>query len=373
MHILVVQSTANSTTFGWERGFEELGHRVTVITATAKRQFGGRPGAVIHVVPDTMWSRWLAERSQLFHRLVDVLPSGRQVRAAIRTLRPDIAIVRADKGRNLVLGRGLSRSGVPWVLWQEQLPPLSRRWRAAKALGVRPVASFTALDSRPGGVAQPVAETPMPRVSYTPYLTADPTPTSRPASRPVRILVVASFKNHTAKHQWTVLEAAAEVGLIDGSATFTFSGQGGSGHEGYRRVLDTARALDIEGLIDLRPNVPFDGMGDLYRSHDLLVLPSVREQFGMAIVEAMAHGLPTVCSDAVGAIGCVVHGETGLVFPVSDRAALGQAMRRLVDDPDLRDRLGRGARGFVAAHLDSRCTAERILRLAGGGAEVAPR
>lgn len=382
MHVVVVQPTANSTTFGWEEGFERLGHRVTLLTATPKLQFGGRPGAQLRDVPDSPPSVRIAARSRLAHRLVDGLPSPRAVRAALADLRPDVALVKLDKARNMVIGRELTRRGVPWVLWQEQLPPLSRRWRAAALLGVRPAATFTALDARPGGVAVPEPAGSMPRISYTPYVpdrvgtpapaspSASPSaPASAPASPrrgagPARILVVASFKNHAAKRPWWVLEAAADEGLLDGRVTFTFAGQGGAQHVGHQRIAELVAAHRAEHLVELRSNVPFDEMGALYRDHDVVVLPSRREQFGMAVVEGMAHGLPTIVSDAVGAIGCVVDGVTGIVFPVDDRAALGRAMARLVTDDGLRSALGGAASRFVAEHLDSAQAARRILRLA---------
>jgi len=365
MHVLIVQPTANSTTFGWEDGFEQLGHDVTVLTASDKRQFGGRPGARIHAVPDMAWSHTLARRSGAYHRLVDVVPHPARVRSELRALAPDVALVKVDKARNAIIGRVLTSLGVPWVLWQEQLPPLSRRWRAFARTGVRPAATFTALDARPGGVALAQVGSAMARISYTPHPVTPPSTAEARDGAVTRILVVASFKNHTVKRPWFVLEAAAERGLLDGRAAFTFAGQGSSAHVGHQRLEELTARLGIERLVELRPNVPFEDMGALYAAHDVLVLPSVREQFGMAIVEAMAHGLPTIVSDVVGAIGCVVPEGTGLIFPVDDRAALGEAMARLVTDAQLRATLGEGARRFVADHLDGRDAAQRILRLAG--------
>jgi glycosyltransferase involved in cell wall biosynthesis len=365
MHVAVVQQTANSTTFGWEQGFELLGHRVTVVTAVEKRQFGGRPGADIRVVPPSNWSRTLSARSSTFHRAVDEIPSYRSAVAALRDLAPDVAIVKVDRARNIVMARALGQLGVPWGLWQEQLPPVSRRWRIAARSGIRPVAFFTVLDSRPGGVSEPRSETPLPRISYVPFVQANRRNVRKRSTGPLRVLVVASFKNHRAKHQWTVLEAASMAGLLDGSVTFTFSGQGRATHEGFLRVQGAARELGVEHLVELRRNVAFVDMADVYASHDVLVLPSVREQFGMAAVEAMAYGLPVIVSDAIGAIGCVRDEETGLTFPVRDIPALSRAMRRLADDSSLRERLSRGAVEFVEANLDARRAAADILRLLG--------
>jgi glycosyltransferase involved in cell wall biosynthesis len=366
MHVLVVQSTANSTTFGWEQGLERLGHRVTVLTASPRLQFGGRPGAEIVTLTDSRWSAQLAQRSEVFHRALGSFPATRDAESTLTNLKPDAAVVKVDSARNIVIGRVLTRLGVPWVVWQEQLPPLSRRWRVARALGVRPSAAFTALDSRPGGVALRSTEANMPRISYVPYDGADRMrgrQAPRRSGSPLHILVVASFKNHVAKQQWLVLESAAEAGLLDGSVRFTFVGQGKASHTGYQRVVATAREFGVETLVSLIRNATFAEMSELYASHDVLVLPSVREQFGMAIVEGMAHGLPVVVSDAVGAVGCVAHQRNGLVFPVGKVAALGECLRMLAEDDGLRLRLGQSAREFVEEHLDPENSARSILGL----------
>ncbi len=371
MHVLLVQPTANSTTFGWEHGLERLGHQVTVLTVSERLQFGGRGGARLHPLPNTAWSRRYARKSPLFHRLIDEVPDRAAVRTVLHDLRPDAALVKTVGVRNMMIATELHRQSVPWLLWQEKLPPLSRRWQVLGRMGVRPAAAFTALDSRPGGVADPEPESPMPRISYGPYLPANDLSSGISASEQVqnsprsaiRVLVVASFKNHAAKQQWKVLEAAAKANLLDGSLHFTFSGQGGPNHVGYQRVAALVDQYDVEELVTFLPNTPFAGMPSLYRTHDVLVLPSAREQFGMAVVEAMVYGLPTLVSDAVGAIGCVVPEETGLVHPVGDTVALGQHLRRLVDEPGLRERLGRSASEFAAEHLDEVELARRILGL----------
>lgn len=363
MHVVIFQRTPNSTTFGWEQGLELLGHRVTVLTASPRRQFGGRPGAHIEVLENSSWSERITRSSAILKSRIEPFPRGRDIRDLLDRLRPDAAIVKVDKARNLVIGRALSRRRVPWIAWQEKLPPRSRRWALGRLLGARPGVTFTALDSRPGGVSFASAETTMPRISYVPFgWEASPARGHR-SGAPLRVLVVASFKNYTAKQQWTVIEAAARAGLLDGSLRFTFSGQGRPSHIGYERVEAAARKHGVEALVDLRCNVPFEEMPDLYRSHDFLILPSVREQFGMAIVEGMSFGLPVIVSDAVGAIGCVVHRENGLVFPVGDVAALAQSLRLLVDDDNLRASLASGAQQFASEYLDAARAAQRIMGL----------
>jgi glycosyltransferase involved in cell wall biosynthesis len=79
----------------------------------------------------------------------------------------------------------------------------------------------------------------------------------------------------------------------------------------------------------------------------VLVLPSRSEGMGRVLLEAMAAGVPVVGSDAGGIPHYIRHGENGLVFLSGDAAALGEALRQLLSDRQLRERLGR--RGFEIA------------------------
>jgi glycosyltransferase involved in cell wall biosynthesis len=80
---------------------------------------------------------------------------------------------------------------------------------------------------------------------------------------------------------------------------------------------------------------------------DLLVLPSVREQFGAVIVEAMACGLPALAIDAHGPAEIVDRGETGWLVPPDDEAALAEALVEAVNGGAERRR--RGERAYRAA------------------------
>ena len=81
------------------------------------------------------------------------------------------------------------------------------------------------------------------------------------------------------------------------------------------------------------------------------------------LAEAGAAGLPLV-STAVAAIPEIVRdGETGLVVPANDRAALVSALRRLIESPELRRRLGDGARALVARDHDADQNAGRLAAL----------
>ena len=76
---------------------------------------------------------------------------------------------------------------------------------------------------------------------------------------------------------------------------------------------------------------------------DVFVLATLRETYGMAVAEALAHGLPVV-STSTGAIPALVGSDAGLVVSPGDVHGLTNAMSRVIGDGDLRARLAAGAR-----------------------------
>jgi glycosyltransferase involved in cell wall biosynthesis len=90
---------------------------------------------------------------------------------------------------------------------------------------------------------------------------------------------------------------------------------------------------------------------------DLLVLPSSVEGLPYVILEAMACGKPVVASDVYGIPEAVIDGETGLLVPPGDDAALARALDTLIANGELRRRMGQSGR----ARFEARFTLERQL------------
>jgi len=97
-----------------------------------------------------------------------------------------------------------------------------------------------------------------------------------------------------------------------------------------------------------------DDIEDLYPAFDLFVLPSHREGFPRAAMEAAAAGLPVIATDIRGCRQAVSHGDTGLLVPLRDPVRLAAAIVELVEDPDLRHRMGAAGRRKAEAEFDER-------------------
>jgi glycosyltransferase involved in cell wall biosynthesis len=101
----------------------------------------------------------------------------------------------------------------------------------------------------------------------------------------------------------------------------------------------------------------------LYHESDILCLPTFADCLPMVLLEGAAAGLALLASD-VGAIREIVRpDDTGLLVPPHDVDALVAALRRLVQDRDLRQRLGRAAHELALTDFNAQANAERIARL----------
>ena len=96
---------------------------------------------------------------------------------------------------------------------------------------------------------------------------------------------------------------------------------------------------------------------------DLFVLPSLNEGMGLALVEAMAMGLPVVATRVGGIPDIVREGETGLLVPPGDEKALALAMLSLLWDPDRRRAYGEAAKRRVDERFDVASTVREVERL----------
>jgi len=127
------------------------------------------------------------------------------------------------------------------------------------------------------------------------------------------------------------------------------------------RVLESFPA-ELRAAVTVLPRSDEEEVMRHYREHDVLVLPSTYEGFGMVVVEAMSQRLPVVATPVGCTPSLLGSGEGGVLVPPRDPAALAGALERLLADPALRERMGRAAHDAVRG-MTWRRTAERTLEV----------
>jgi len=133
-----------------------------------------------------------------------------------------------------------------------------------------------------------------------------------------------------------------------------------------RQQAETLRSPAIfHGWMDNRS----PELREIYQASGIFVLPSEAENFPIVLLEAMAAGLAIVTTAGTGCAEVV--GDAGLLVPVRDARALAVALKRLVDDPVLRQSLGAAARRRIEENFTWRAVASRYVeeyeRVAAGG------
>lgn len=112
----------------------------------------------------------------------------------------------------------------------------------------------------------------------------------------------------------------------------------GPGDREARRYVLTRQLDGVEFL----GRVPEGQKAQLFKTADIYVSPATgRESFGIVLLEAMSAGAPIICSDIHGYRGVVRRERDGILVEPGNSDALATAIRRLIDDPDLRARLSR--------------------------------
>jgi glycosyltransferase involved in cell wall biosynthesis len=137
------------------------------------------------------------------------------------------------------------------------------------------------------------------------------------------------------------------------AARLVFAGDGRV-EELRRRAAEMGPDVVVHNWLDREES------NSLLAASDVLVLPSHHEGVPMAILEAMAYGLPVIATPVGGIPDVIQHGREGLLVEVGNRGALTAALARMVAEPALRASLGRGARA-TAESLDVTNYGQRLL------------
>jgi glycosyltransferase involved in cell wall biosynthesis len=145
--------------------------------------------------------------------------------------------------------------------------------------------------------------------------------------------------------------------LVVGSASF--------GEVEYEKKLHTeAESLGLKEVITFaghQSNIPY-----YLSAIDILAFPSNDESFGGTLLEAMAMKLPVAASNSGAVPEIVIDGETGLLVPRNDAAALTEAFIKLIKDEKLRSTLGANGRKRAEQHFDMKEYIRKFEELYGG-------
>lgn len=312
------------------------GYRLSVITLSAKtRAFYKLPLA----------AHWVGlgvagPTCSLGEKLGANLRRLKFLREVFHRLRPDVIVSFLAETNVLVLLANLGRT-TPVIVTEHSNPrvlPTRGIWRLARRI-VYPLA--TRVVSVSGGVDSFFSFVPLRKrrviPNAIPLEEIKRTPPS-PEPFPWPHTIVSMGRLEAEKGFDLLLKAAAPLLLSAGQWGIVLLGEGSE-----RPILcQLAAALGLGNRV-LLPG-PVDPPYPWLKRADVFALPSRHEGFGLAVVEAMACGVPVVASGCKPGPGEIItHDVDGLLVPPGDPVALRQALERLVVDTNLRQRLGAAA------------------------------
>lgn len=307
--------------------------------------------------------------------ILQVLAYGFKVAALIRTQPVDI--IHTNSLKSDIYGMLVSRLCRVPLIWHIRdhidvtyLPAFAvkmMRFLAARVPAFVIANSQSTLDqlhlavAKPGAVV-PSGVDPHGEVVYDGIASGIPPLASETASNgPLRIAIVGRLAGWKGQHIF--LDAAAKLVEAGIDAKFLLAGTAMFGEDDYVAELHSqVDRLGLQGKVEFLGHV--DPIEAFLPTVSILVHASTSpEPFGQVVIEGMAAGIPVVATDGGGVKETVVHGETGLLVPMGNAQALADALRMLIDRPELRAKLSTKGRQRVLRHFTASITARKVERV----------
>jgi glycosyltransferase involved in cell wall biosynthesis len=190
-------------------------------------------------------------------------------------------------------------------------------------------------------------------VGWVPHGLPDVTSGVRPAERSGKVNILFVGRLEARKGIDTLLECVTPLAEEFDEVVFTIVGDDSlpaPGATTFRRAFE-ASATTARGRVKFTGPVDDNLLRRHYAECDVLVVPSRFESFGLILVEAMMFAKPVVATDVGGMKEIVIHGETGLLVPPDDVAALTSALATLVRSAELRRDMGEHGRKRYEEHF----------------------
>lgn len=188
-----------------------------------------------------------------------------------------------------------------------------------------------------------------------------------PDERPLVLCVCRASPEKGVDHLFRAFDKLLQDGALNTEPMLAYLGDGPE-LQRLHALRDSLASRDGILLAGYRDDAP-----RLVGGADVCVVPSVwAEAFGLAALEPMARAVPVIASRVGGIPEVVVDGETGILVPPADEAALASAIRSLLDNPQTRERMGRAGAQRAAQHFSRERQLRDLVELIGGCFTEAP-
>ncbi|SRR5271165_467468 len=155
-----------------------------------------------------------------------------------------------------------------------------------------------------------------------------------------------------ARKGWRYLLEASALLVKKGTDKFSVLFVGAGNQE--QELLASIASLGLGHIAHHVGPVPYHQIASYYKEADVFVFPTTEDVWGLVLIEAMAFGLPVMCSKYAGSREMVEHDENGFIVDPRDVEAFARYMARFIDDPNLALEFGARSRERIAPYTSTR-------------------
>ncbi|HOP07593.1 MAG TPA: glycosyltransferase [candidate division Zixibacteria bacterium] len=310
----------------WVRGLTSRGYEIKLISV------GGEPldGIDTYIIPRT-------SRAVYFTKAKEAI-------AVARAFKPDLVHAHFASGFGL-WARKVGLHPTILSVWGSDVVDFGAHWpgRSLVRKALAGVDHVTVTSRMLRRVTREIVDLPMERISIIPFgVDLPPEVKDLPAGDLKKICFI---KHHYRKYGPEVLiEATAIAHTAMPEIRLSIAGEGPLTNELKTQV----KRLGLEKVVRFVGFIDNARIGDFLQDHHFMVMPSLKEAFGVAVLETSANGRAVIASDVGGVPEVLIDGETGLLVPPNDSDYLAAAILRLASDDDLCRKLGQAGRRMVA-------------------------
>ena len=127
------------------------------------------------------------------------------------------------------------------------------------------------------------------------------------------------------------------------------------------RLRKMVKGYKLENKVNFFGHVSHNRILTHYQKLSIFVCPSLRESFGVSVIEASASGLPVIANNIGGLKEVVQHKKTGYLLDTTDHEKLAKYLEKLIVDDDLRFNLGQNGRDFVKQNFNWDTNVKKML------------
>lgn len=289
-------------------------------------------------------------------------------RQILRESKPDVAVINLD-GNTPLVTLSAAWAGIPMIRFSRfEFTPPARfidRWSWRKARAVICPSEWVRQQVLNWGGASYSTRTHRLYDAYVGYNASTVTKADLPIkSAPNEEIIIGCVgRLHRGKRFETAIESVALIRNSGKNAQlWIIGGDDGSSQacDYLEELIQLADKLGVGKAVTFMGHLPHDQVSGALSQMDVFILPSESESFGMVLMEAWAHGVPTVCSDIGGCSEITRASGGGLLAPVGDACHFAANVLHLLAHSDEATGMGRKGKDWVSENCDPAAYAARF-------------